>query len=80
MAAEAFLIIENLIEDLEPGWEVIQYTTQTTAQLLEACADEGVGYVVLNPPSALTRGHEESQPIPIRHFIGNLLGEQSSAS
>ncbi len=80
IAAEAFLIIENLVEDLEPGWEVIQYTTQTTAELLEACADEGVGYVVLNPPSALARGDEELQPIPIRRFIGNLLGEQSSAS
>ncbi len=57
-----------------------QYTPQTTAELLEACADEGVSHVLLNPPSALTRGDEESQPIPIRHFIGNLLGEQSSAS
>ncbi len=59
---------------------MIQYTPRTTAELLEACADEGVGYVVLNPPSALTRRHEELQPIPIRRFIGNLLGEQSSAS
>ncbi len=80
VAAEAFLIIENLADDLGPGWEVIQYAPQTTAELLEACADEGVGYVVLNPSSALTRGDEESQPIPIGHFIGNLLGEQSSAS
>ncbi len=75
VAAKVFLIIENLVEELDPGWEVIQYAPQTTAELLEACADEDVGYVVLNPPSALTRGDEESQPIPIRQFIGNLLGE-----
>ncbi len=59
---------------------MIEYAPLTTVELLELCADEGVSHVLLNPPSALTRGDEELQPIPIRYFIGNLLGEQSSAS
>ncbi len=75
MAAEAFLIIENLVEDLDPGWEVIQYTSQTTAELLEACANEGVRYVALNPPTTLTRGDEEPQLVPIQEFIDHVLGE-----
>ncbi len=75
MAAEAFLVIENMVEDLGPGWEVIEFAAPAAAELLEVCADEGIRYVVLNPPSALTRGDEEPRPIPIEWFIGCLLGE-----
>lgn len=52
-----------------------QYTSQTTAELLEACANEGVRYVALNPPTTLTRGDEEPQLVPIWGFIDHLLGE-----
>jgi hypothetical protein len=65
----------NHVRLLGPGWEVIEHTPRATAELLEACAGEGVRYVALNPPSALTRGDEESQLIPIWGFIDNLLGE-----
>ena len=75
VAAEAFLILENLVGDLGPGWEVIEHTLPEAARLLEACASEGVGYVVLNPPTALTRGADEPALIPIRRFVDYLLDE-----
>lgn len=75
VTAEAFLIIENLVEDLGLGWEVVEYPPPAAAELLEACADKGVEYVALNPPSALTRGYEEALLlIPIRGYIDHLLG------
>ena len=71
VSAEVFLILE----DLGPGWEVIEHTPPATAELLETCAGEGVRYVALNPPSALTRGDEEALLIPIGGFIDHFLGE-----
>lgn len=71
VAAQAFLILE----DLGTGWEVLELTSSATAVLLEACADEGASYVVLNPPTALTRGDGEEPPlIPILRFVDYLWG------
>ncbi len=76
VTAEAFLILENLRQDLGRDWEVIEHTPLAAANLLETCAGEDVRYVLHNPPSVLSReDEEEPQPIPIWAFIDNLLGE-----
>jgi hypothetical protein len=73
VAAQAFLI--HALEDLGTDWEVLELTSSATAVLLEACADEGASYVVLNPPTALTRGDGEEPPlIPILGFVDYLRG------
>ncbi len=69
VGAQAFLILEDLGTD----WDVLELTSSATAVLLEACADEGISYVVLNPPTGLTRGDEEEPPlIPILGFVDYL--------
>ncbi len=73
--AETFLILENLVEDLGCGWKVVECAPLVAAELLEACADDGARYIVLNPPSALTRGEEEALLIPIWGFVNYLLGK-----
>lgn len=76
VTAEAFLILENLAQDLGPGWEVIEHAPLAAANLLESCAGENVRYVLHNPPSALSREDEEYPPlISIQAFIDYLLGQ-----
>jgi hypothetical protein len=76
LTAEAFLILENLAQDLGRGWEVIEHTPLDAANLLKTCAGEDVRYVLPNPPSALSREDEqELQLIPVWTFIDYLLGE-----
>ena len=71
VAAQAFLILEDLGTD----WEVLELASSATAVLLEACVDEGANYIVLNPPTALTRGGGEEPPlIPILGFVDYLRG------
>jgi hypothetical protein len=67
-AAEAF----RILEDLGPEWEVLEEDNRETSGLLLTCAAEGVKYVALNSPSALTRGHEDHQLIPIQAFVDGL--------
>jgi hypothetical protein len=64
-AAEAFRILEGL----GPGWEVLEPDNREAADLLLTCMAGGVTYVALNPPSALSRWHEEHPLIPIRVFV-----------
>lgn len=56
-AAEVFLILE----DLGPGWEVIEHAPSATAELLEACADQGAGYVVVTPRARSPAGTKKSR-------------------
>jgi hypothetical protein len=67
-AAEAYPIVEGL----GPEWEVLEQDNREAANLLLTCAARGVKYIALNPPSALTRGHEEHPLIPIRVFVDGL--------
>lgn len=70
--------MENLAQDLGPGWEVVEHAPLAAANLLETCAGEDVRYVLHNPPSALSREDEEDpQLIPIWAFVAPLLGEQA---
>jgi hypothetical protein len=59
--AEAFRILEGL----GPEWEVLEEDNREAADLLLTCTAGSVRYVALNPPSALTRGHEDHPLIPI---------------
>jgi hypothetical protein len=70
VTAEAFLILENLAQDLGPGWEVFEHAPLAAANLLESCAGKNVRYVLHNPPSALSCEDEEDPPLnPIQAFI-----------
>lgn len=71
LAAKTFLIIE----ELGPEWQTVESTAPEAAKLLEICAWGGARYIALNPPSALTRGEEESKLVPIRTFVDRLLAK-----
>jgi hypothetical protein len=68
-AAEAFRIVEGLGAE----WEVIEQTPDEAAELLGLRAAPGARYVSLDPSTALTRGEEEPQLVPIMAFIDHLL-------
>lgn len=69
-AAEAFRIIEGL----GPEWEVTGALEEVTSLLRSAARGE-VRYVALNPPSALRRGEDEPQLVPIMAFVYHLVGK-----
>lgn len=69
-AAEAFRIIEGL----DPEWEVVG-ALQGVQGLLRSAARGEVGYVALDPPSALRRGDEEPRLVPIMAFVDHLMGK-----
>jgi hypothetical protein len=45
-----------------------------TTELLKVCTAEGVKYISLDPPTRLTRGEEESRPVPIGVVIDFQAG------
>jgi hypothetical protein len=68
-AAAAFRIVEGLGEE----WEVIEQTPDEAAELLGLWAAPGARYVSLDLSTALTRGEEEPQLVPIMAFVDHLL-------
>ena len=75
---DEFVVMEafRIIEKLGPEWEVVEHDPQEAASLLESCAEKGMRYVALNPPTKLTRAQESSELVPIRSFVAYLHGEQ----
>lgn len=70
-SAETFRVVERLGDD----WRVVADTARGVSEFLGAAAVSGARYVALDPPTALTRGHEEARLVPISAFLDHLLSE-----
>ena len=69
--AETFRVVEGLGHD----WRVVDDTPRRLSGFLGAAAISGARYVELDPPTVLTRGHEEARLVPLSAFLDHLLAE-----